>query len=207
MARKRDDTIKLVLRLPPKLHRRLGREAAARNRSLNSEMIDRLDQPFQKAHEVDLTADTLRAAFGGPTGDLLRAIATAIWLIEKDTGKKWNKDPATRAVVETALTMIIEAFVLGLTPRRAAREIDFAGQLDDQTPGSWGRTRLRSRAVTAAFDALRKMGMAPSEAEIAEALRKHTEATAQDPQVTSVVGPPNIAWMPMPKSEDDGEGQ
>jgi hypothetical protein len=45
MARKRerDDTVKLVLRLPPALHRRLTRLAAHSNQSLNSEMIQRLE--------------------------------------------------------------------------------------------------------------------------------------------------------------------
>ena len=46
MARKRDDTVKLVLRLPPDLHRRLEREAAKRDRSLNTEMIERLTESF-----------------------------------------------------------------------------------------------------------------------------------------------------------------
>jgi hypothetical protein len=47
MARKRDDTIKLVLRLPPLLHRRLGRAATRKNQSLNSEMIERLQESFR----------------------------------------------------------------------------------------------------------------------------------------------------------------
>jgi hypothetical protein len=47
MARKRrDTTIKLVLRLPPALHRRLTRVASRNNRSLNSEMVQRLDDSF-----------------------------------------------------------------------------------------------------------------------------------------------------------------
>jgi hypothetical protein len=46
MARKRDDTVKLVLRLPPQLHRLLRRAAAKSNQSLNSEMIRRLDDSF-----------------------------------------------------------------------------------------------------------------------------------------------------------------
>ena len=46
MARKRDDTIKLVLRLPSALHRRLERTAARAKRSLNSEMIQRLEDSF-----------------------------------------------------------------------------------------------------------------------------------------------------------------
>lgn len=39
MARKRDDTVKLVLRLPPTLHRELKRQATRSNQSLNTVMI------------------------------------------------------------------------------------------------------------------------------------------------------------------------
>jgi hypothetical protein len=46
VARNRDDTVKLVLRLPPALHRRLTRAAKDNNRSLNGEMIKRLDESF-----------------------------------------------------------------------------------------------------------------------------------------------------------------
>jgi hypothetical protein len=57
MARKRDDTIKLVLRLPPALHRRLGRAAARNNQSLNSEMIRRLEESIER----DPTLQSTRA--------------------------------------------------------------------------------------------------------------------------------------------------
>ena len=43
---RKPDTIRLVLRLPAPLHRRLTREAARNGRSLNSEMIERLDNSF-----------------------------------------------------------------------------------------------------------------------------------------------------------------
>jgi HicB family len=43
MARKRDDTVKLVLRLPPKLHRRLTRMATRDNQSLNTLMVSVLE--------------------------------------------------------------------------------------------------------------------------------------------------------------------
>jgi len=41
--RRRDDTVKLVIRLPPALHRQLTRIATRKNQSLNSEMIQRLE--------------------------------------------------------------------------------------------------------------------------------------------------------------------
>jgi HicB family len=48
MARKRDDTVKLVLRLPPQLHKRLTREATRSNQSLNTEMIQRLEHSLRQ---------------------------------------------------------------------------------------------------------------------------------------------------------------
>jgi HicB family len=57
MARKRDDTIKLVLRLPPPLHRRLTRIATRNNQSLNSEMVSGL---ARWAEEHDPPAQNLR---------------------------------------------------------------------------------------------------------------------------------------------------
>jgi hypothetical protein len=61
MARKRDDTVKLVLRLPPALHRRLGRAATRKNQSLNSEMIHRLEESFRWP-QFGPTIDALRKA-------------------------------------------------------------------------------------------------------------------------------------------------
>ena len=53
MARKRDDTIKLVLRLPPALHRQLTRIATRNNQSLNSEMIHRLEESIALAERQE----------------------------------------------------------------------------------------------------------------------------------------------------------
>jgi hypothetical protein len=57
MARKRDDTVKLVLRLPPKLHRALKRQAARRNQSLNSEMVNRLLESVAREGLIELRDD------------------------------------------------------------------------------------------------------------------------------------------------------
>ena len=62
MARKRDDTIKLVLRLPPALHQRLGRAAKRGGQSLNSEMIHRLEQSFSAVRHSKALADALENA-------------------------------------------------------------------------------------------------------------------------------------------------
>jgi hypothetical protein len=50
-----DDTVKLVIRLPRPLHKRLTRQAARNNRSLNDEMVQRLKGYDRGA--IELTAD------------------------------------------------------------------------------------------------------------------------------------------------------
>jgi hypothetical protein len=62
MARKRDDTVKLVLRLPPELHRRLTRVAVRKNQSLNSEMIQRLEQSLDVPEQAAALTNEVRSA-------------------------------------------------------------------------------------------------------------------------------------------------
>ena len=211
MARKPTDTVQLKLRFSEALRRRLEREAARQDRSLNSEIISRLEQSFQKRDESELTASTLRAAFGGATGDLLRAIAIAIWLIERRTGKKWNEDFETHYSAKDATDNVIEALARPLTPVRAAgifkqqeerlfsadqreriagmmvgdleqRRISksrsqISAEIEKMETASLQRSRL---AKGAALEALQKMGMAPSDAEIAEAGKKDAEARKRE---------------------------
>jgi len=198
--------VQLKLRFSEALRRRLEREAARQDRSLNSEIISRVEQSFQKRDESELTASTLRAAFGGATGDLLRAIPIAIWLIERRTGKKWNEDFETYFSVKDATDNVIEALARPLTPVRAAgifkqreerlfspdlleriagmmvgdleqRRIpksrsQIIAEIEKMETASLQRSRL---AKGAALEALQKMGMAPSDAEIAEAGKKVAE--------------------------------
>jgi len=206
LARKPTDTVQLKLRFSEALRRRLEREAARQDRSLNSEIISRVEQSFQKRDESELTASTLRAAFGGATGDLLRAIPLAIWLIERRTGKKWNEDFETYFSVKDATDNVIEALARPLTPVRAAgifkqqeermfsadqreriagmmvgdleqrripkSQSQIIAEIEKMETASLQRSRL---AKGAALEALQKMGMAPSDAEIAEAGKKVAE--------------------------------
>ena len=163
MARKPTDTVQLKLRFSEALRRRLEREAARQDRSLNSEIISRVEQSFQKRDESELTGSTLRAAFGGATGDLLRAIAIAIWLIEKRTGKKWNEDSHAGSLASIALHTIEGGFRFPLDAKRIAdRIVDYEQHL--------GRSEASESilAFRAAITALQLMGMAPSDAEIAK---------------------------------------
>jgi hypothetical protein len=97
MARKREDTVKLVLRLPPPLHRQLTRAANRNNQSLNSEMIQRLALSFRIVWVGTMVKDAARkAAEGaqersaeklGEAADLLRRAAT-VWSTGQDDGEK-----------------------------------------------------------------------------------------------------------------------
>jgi hypothetical protein len=174
VARKPTDAVQLKLRFTEALRRRLEREAKRQERSLNAEIVSRLDESFQKAREGDLTADTFRAALGGPTGDLLRALATAIWLVEKRTGKKWNEDPETFYQVRHALTAICAAF---FHPLDAETAFHFLKKGHQVFLGP--RIDISGPANAAALEALQKMGLAPSDEEIAKAAKKHDDAKAE----------------------------
>ena len=106
MARKRDDTVKLVLRLPPALHRQLTRIATRKNQSLNSEMVQRLvtsvelwptDVAFWGSAQDyrDLKSDLARRGgtlFGGPFAAINERLDEIIAKLEaresKDDGEK-----------------------------------------------------------------------------------------------------------------------
>jgi hypothetical protein len=62
MARKPTDTVQLKLRFSEALRRRLEREAARNNRSMNTEIIHRLEESFRQ-HEIDQAVlDGIRSA-------------------------------------------------------------------------------------------------------------------------------------------------
>ena len=185
MARKLSDTVQLKLRFSEALRRRLEREARRQEHSLNGEIINRLEQSFRKSEDADLLGSTLRTLFGGATGDLLRAIATAIWLIEKRTGKKWHEDPEIALQVNHAIDEIIDWFTWQRrdpamdAARLKYRDLSSAPSLSDfwlQVGGGLEKVEYYSTRVaanTAALEALQKMGMAPSDAEIDEAATKY----------------------------------
>ena len=166
MARKLSDTVQLKLRFSEALRRRLEREAKRQEHSLNGEIIARLEQSFRKSEDADLLGSTLRALFGGATGDLLRAIATAIWLIEKSAGKKWHEDRETTFQVSHAIGQIIDWFAGGRDPARHAAFLKYR-DLSFLPSG-----QRAAAANAAALETLQKMGVAPSDAEIDQAATK-----------------------------------
>lgn len=176
MVRKPTDTVQLKLRFSEALRRRLEREAQRQDRSLNSEIVSRLDQSFRKSEDGDLIADAFRAAFGESTGDFLRAVATAIWLIEKRSGKKWNRDNRTRFQVMMAMEEIMNAFARPLSAKRivdaAETELAIRKYLDFGHGRDAAFIHERDEARAAALETLQKMGMAPSDVDIAEEATK-----------------------------------
>jgi hypothetical protein len=165
--------------------------AAKASRSVSEEIEHRLDQSFQRT-EADLVVDAWRAAHGGATGDLLRAIATAIWLIERRTGKKWNEDWSTACDVQSTIEAVVLALAQKpLTPERVyqifrtpddprgvlkefAKYVEQHGMSIEPERIEAIATEIYRSNLTrgAALEALQKMGMAPSDAEIAEAAKK-----------------------------------
>jgi len=211
MAKKKKATPHLRIRIEPELLARLENSRRAQGRTLTGEIVHRIEQSFRRSEDADLAASTFRAAFGGPTGELLRAIATAIWLIERRTGKKWNEDFETYFSVKDATDNVIEALARPLTPVRAAgifkqqeermfsadqreriagmlvgdleqrrilkSQSQIIAEIEKMETASLQRSRL---AKGAALEALQKMGMAPSDAEIAEAGKKVAEARKRE---------------------------
>jgi len=107
----KQSTPHLRIRIEPELLARLEKSRKTQGRTLTGEIVHRIEQSFRKSEDADLAAETFRAAFGGPTGDLLRSFATAIWLLEKRTGKKWNEDRDTALQVRSAIDAVVGGFV------------------------------------------------------------------------------------------------
>jgi hypothetical protein len=61
MARKLTDTAHLKLRFDEKLRRRIEREAARNNRSMNAEIADRLEKSFEREEERSLMVQAATA--------------------------------------------------------------------------------------------------------------------------------------------------
>jgi hypothetical protein len=168
MARKPTDTVQLQLRFSETLRHRLEREAKDREHSLNSEIVNRLAQSFRKEDDADLAIDVFRGAFGAPTSELLRALATAIWLIEGRTRKKWYEDEGVGSQAILAIEEITRSFIRGLHAARAFRSRIPAVAMH----------QITMAANAAALETLQKMGMAFSEAQIEAARMFRAEKRA-----------------------------
>ena len=221
MARKRKAaTPHLRIRIEPELLTRLEKSRTANNRTLTGEIVHRIEQTFRKSDDADLATLVYRAAFGERTGDLLRAFATAIWLIEKRTGKKWHEDRETALQVSHAIDEIIAWF----TRQKRDPAMDAARLKYTELSGEseyWVKTgagfeihHANVVANTAVLETLQKMGMAPSDAEIDEAARadpKYLEAKERFAKYLAD-WEQEKGWRAderktvYPKTKDEGEG-
>jgi hypothetical protein len=62
MARKQSDTVQLKLRFPEKLRQRIEVAAGRNQRSMNSEIVHRLEQSFEKDDRAALVLEAAQAA-------------------------------------------------------------------------------------------------------------------------------------------------
>jgi len=220
MARKRKGaTPHLRIRIEPELLTRLEKSRTANNRTLTGEIVHRIEQTFRKSDDADLATLVYRAAFGERTGDLLRAFATAIWLIEKRTGKKWHEDPETALQVTHAIGEITDWFAW--RRRDPARDAAFLKYRDlssldlqyrdlsslDLLSVSPGFEQITAAATAAALETLQKMGMAPSDAEIDEAATKYrADPKYLEAKERFAEAKERFANYLVPKTKDEGEG-
>src|SRR5262249_36156268 len=106
----KEATPHLRIRIEPELLARLEKSRTTNSRTLTGEIVHRIEQTFRKSDDADLATLVYRAALGDRTGDLLRAFATAIWLIERHTGKKWYEDKDTGIQASFAIDEIFVWF-------------------------------------------------------------------------------------------------
>jgi hypothetical protein len=201
MAKKRKETTPhLRIRIEPELLARLEKSRSANNRTLTGEIVHRIEQTFRKSDDADLAILVYRAAFGDLTGDLLRAFATAIWLIERRTGKKWHEDVDASFQTSTAIDEIFkwfmtrrgdDDFLLGRAVRLKYGVRDpIPAPSDDPSALHKKFEQIHRAGQTAALETLRQMGMAPSDAEIdaADAKRRAEVSDADEPKDTKEKG-------------------
>lgn len=100
-----DETISLRLRLPGELHRQLGDVAKRNGRSLNSEMVERLQR------SVDTTDPTDQPSFGNPHLRMIgKRIAQAAALVEIGRDKTMSDDATTCAMALAAIRSAVDLY-------------------------------------------------------------------------------------------------
>jgi Arc-like DNA binding domain len=123
--RKRTDVVKLQLRIREALRRRLEGVAKAEERSLNSEIVHRLENSFTEQRNSILLESLLAAGTGL---ELVRAVGIVLMV----AGRDWNAPPKSHAVAE-AISKIVAVLSHELRPDENSfpnwREEDSADQL------------------------------------------------------------------------------
>ena len=126
MGRKQTDLVALTVRMREDLRRKIDREAAKRDLSLNNEII----RLVERAYEYE-------RAFGSDrTQILLRFIGVAITMIERGTGKRWNETPEMLEPVLDSVRLIARAAGLsGMEPGERPDDDEELESLKQRVPG------------------------------------------------------------------------
>ena len=108
MARKSTKLRPIMTRIPEGLRHRLEREAALNRRSMNGEVIHRLEESFRRT-------ERLNDVFGGAHNvALFRQLAGAIGLVEVREGKSWTMDFMAAREVLVAFFDVLKREMPGL---------------------------------------------------------------------------------------------
>ena len=128
------ELVPLNMKVSPDLRSRLERAARQSGRSLTSEVGYRVERGFD-----------YEKLFGSDyTQILVRFIADAVSLIEKDTGKRWNEEPE---VLEKVLAAV----------RLTARAADWVGTDPDERPNDNGLVDLMQAVGEPAEEIVRRV--------------------------------------------------
>ena len=123
--RKKTDIVQFKLRIREALRRRLEAAAGAEERSLNSEIADRLENSFEQEKSLHMLEALLAP---GPGLELVRAVG----IILRSAGQDWNTPPKSGAVAE-AIRKIVAILSHELRPDENSfpnrKERDSADQL------------------------------------------------------------------------------
>src|SRR5262245_27649083 len=184
MARKRKEAIPhLRIRIEPGLLARLEKSRAGNSRTLTGEIVHRIEQTYRKSDDANLVTSAIQST-SGATSDLLIAIQVAIWLIERRTGKKWNEDRDIVAGVRVAMFEIATALSYTVAERAHFR-LRHPAPPTDMSARVWEAIKTGKGT---ALEVLQKMGIVPSDAEIAEA-GALAEAEAAEKEAVPTTGP------------------
>jgi hypothetical protein len=108
--RKKTDIVQFKLRIREVLRKRLETVAKNEERSLNSEIVDRLEQSFAQNKNMLLLEAILAPGLGL---DLIRAVATIITV----AGPEWHQPPKSHAVAD-AINKVVAVFTGELPANR-----------------------------------------------------------------------------------------
>ncbi len=126
--RKKADRLQFNVRMREVLRAKIEKAANARDVSLNTEAVDRLEKSFlADERREDVNQAALFAAMGGEENyRAFRFLFLPVPLIERETGKTWQDDPVTYQRVLGAFMAVMQTFGAnsGLPEEQANEELE-----------------------------------------------------------------------------------